>query len=398
MKLLHTSDWHIGHELYGYDRADDFRDIARQIADIVATEQPDAMLVSGDIFHTANPSAAAQSILGRALVDIGSRHPSMPVILTAGNHDGASRLEAFSEPMRKAGIIIVGNAPRSEDADEWMDRQLVEAGGGYILPVPYMLSSRYRDTFLDALKRLADRLPEGRPLVVAAHTTVAGCDFAGHNDADEHIVGGIESITPEAAGAGIADYVALGHIHRRQAVRGSHGRACYSGSPLAVSFDEQYTHSVSVVEITERGSVPVVRTIPLEQRRPLLTLGGADGTTWKEMLLQLKRLKKEPPPRGAFFRLNVVVDNGETLPPDADSIASALIAEAEGNFCLINGIIRKREGAAGQTRMSLQLFRSMAPADIAAAYAQRVGRRLTEPMLRLFDLAKQCAESPDNPQ
>lgn len=94
MKILHTSDWHIGHQLYGHERAEDHAHVFNQIAEIVAQEKPDAMVVSGDVFHTAIPTLQAQKQLVEYLISIQNAHPGMTTVVTAGNHDGQARLAA----------------------------------------------------------------------------------------------------------------------------------------------------------------------------------------------------------------------------------------------------------------------------------------------------------------
>ena len=118
-KFIHTSDWHLGQNFYGYDRSEEQRDFLRQLAAIVAQEQPDALLVSGDIYHTAAPSSAAVSMYVEGMLDIHDACPSMAIVVIAGNHDSASRLESDSLLWRLAGVRVLGgirtraSSPRS---------------------------------------------------------------------------------------------------------------------------------------------------------------------------------------------------------------------------------------------------------------------------------------------
>lgn len=93
MKIIHTSDWHLGQQLFDYDRSEEQRDFLRQLRNWVAAEQPDALLVSGDVFHYCSPSASAQRLYTDALVALHETCPSMQIIITAGNHDSSSKLE-----------------------------------------------------------------------------------------------------------------------------------------------------------------------------------------------------------------------------------------------------------------------------------------------------------------
>ena len=90
MKILHTSDWHLGHTLYSFDRTEEHKAMLKQIIDIVSKHQPDVFLLCGDVYHTPQPSAAVQTLLSDALVDIHNAHPEMTIVMTAGNHDSGT--------------------------------------------------------------------------------------------------------------------------------------------------------------------------------------------------------------------------------------------------------------------------------------------------------------------
>ena len=98
MKILHTSDWHLGHTLYNYDRTEEQQDMLKQMVDIVVEQKPDVFLLCGDVYHTSQPSASVQTMLANALVRIHDAHPQMAIIMTAGNHDSGSKHEIFRIP------------------------------------------------------------------------------------------------------------------------------------------------------------------------------------------------------------------------------------------------------------------------------------------------------------
>ena len=95
MKVLHTSDWHLGHTLYNYDRSEEQQAMLDQIARIVAERQPDLFLLCGDVYHTTQPTAATQQLFINALMRIREAAPAMRILLLAGNHDSATRHEIF---------------------------------------------------------------------------------------------------------------------------------------------------------------------------------------------------------------------------------------------------------------------------------------------------------------
>lgn len=108
IKLLHTSDWHLGHALYGYDRSEEQADMLRQMREIVERERPDVFLISGDVYHTAQPSAAVQKMFAEAMVALHAVHPEMHIVVTAGNHDSASRHEIFRTPWLSINVHALG--------------------------------------------------------------------------------------------------------------------------------------------------------------------------------------------------------------------------------------------------------------------------------------------------
>lgn len=95
MKILHTADWHLGQSLYGFDRLDEQRRFLGQLCEVVAEERPDAMVVAGDVFDISMPSAAAQRVYAEGLLAIHAAVPEMVIVIVAGNHDSASRLEIY---------------------------------------------------------------------------------------------------------------------------------------------------------------------------------------------------------------------------------------------------------------------------------------------------------------
>ncbi|MDE6652840.1 MAG: exonuclease SbcCD subunit D [Muribaculaceae bacterium] len=249
MKILHTSDWHLGHTLYNYDRTEEQRAMLDEITDVVRERKPDVFVLSGDVYHTSQPSAAVQKLFTEALVGIRDANPGMTIVVTAGNHDSGSKHEVFRTPWRALGVHAIGRLDK-----ENIDDHIVEvAGKGYVVAVPYCNEKSIpEDFFQKLLDEVKQRNTEGRPVVLTAHTTVKGCDFSGHENASDYMVGGIDSMEVSQFGSGY-DYLALGHIHHEQYVHTGHHNVRYSGSPMAVSFDENFKHSVSVVEIGKHG-------------------------------------------------------------------------------------------------------------------------------------------------
>lgn len=375
MKILHTSDWHLGHTLYNYDRTEEQMAMLLQMVDIVREEKPDVFLLCGDVYHTPQPSASVQTMFTNALVEIHDANPDMIIVITAGNHDSGTKHDIFRTPWKALKVYTIG----SVDANNKEDLIIEIPGQGYVIAVPYVNERNMPDGFFqDLLDIVAERNKANLPVLMTAHTTVSGCDFTGHENASEYVVGGIDSHSLEDMGTGY-DYLALGHIHHAQFVRGGHHRVRYSGTPIPVSFDENYQHSVSIVELNKHGEGPVVKEIEIQTHRPLVTLPKDGVATWKDAKDLLEGF---PNDIEAYIRLNVEVDN--FLPVEANAEALLLTEGKKCRFCVINTHRLKKDSREAKV-MSVQEFKTEKPIDIAERYAEDIGVEFDDDMKELFN-------------
>ena len=375
MKIIHTSDWHLGQNLYGYDRTQEQSGALRQIEELVRQETPDALVVSGDIYDTPQPSSAVQTLFTEAIMRIHKASPQTEIIITAGNHDSAAKHEISRVLWETQSVHMIGTINKEDTLE-----QIIELPGkGFIIAVPYSSERHIPEGFWQGLLDEVEAQNEGGlPVVLMAHLTVSGCDFKGHDNAKDISVGGIDAVELEELGVGY-DYVALGHIHRAQTIEGSDGRVRYSGTPISVSFDEDYPHTVSVVEIASHGATPMIREIAIDNPYPLVTLPSVGYAPWDEV----KRLLTEyPKDNHSYVRLNVEVE--DVLPPDAIPEARKILSEGEGRFCLVNAR-RKRVESAEKTALSVTEFRAMEPIAVARLYAEESGRVFDEELEALFN-------------
>ncbi len=378
MKILHTSDWHLGHTLYNFDRTEEQTSMLEQITDIVEKHKPDVLLLCGDVYHTSQPSAAIQTLLSDTLVKIHQAHPEMKIVMTAGNHDSGSKHEIFRTPWRALNVYAIGQLEKDH-----LDEHIIEVPGkGYVIAIPYVNERNIPEGFFQQLlDRVAERNTEGLPVVMSAHTTVKGCDFTGHDHATEFTVGGIDSFELEQMGEGY-DYLALGHIHHEQFVRSGKHNVRYSGTPIAVSFDEAYSHSVSLVEIERHNAKPIVKsieTIEINNPHPLVTLPTTGFASWEEAK---RLLNKYPDNISAYIRLNVEVDG--FLPPEAYMEAVDLTKDKQCRFCYINAKRKETEQTDTKT-LTVQEFQSEEPIELAKRYAEYVGVNFDEEMTEMFN-------------
>jgi exonuclease SbcD len=275
MRLLHTSDWHIGRSLHGTDLLVEQEAVLGGLADVVSAEGVDVVLVAGDIYDRAVPSADATGVLDRVVGRLLAAGAT--VVMTPGNHDSARRLGTFSGLLRAAGLHV-RTATRALDepvllADEHGD--VAVYGLPYLAPEVAghelgLADARSHEAVLAAaMERVrADLfLRPGVRSVVLAHAFVGG---GVASDSERDIcVGGVD-LVPSSVFDG-ADYVALGHLHRPQVLE---PRIRYSGSPLAYSFGEAGQDKLAWLVDLDAGGLAEVRAVPLPAPRELSVLTG----------------------------------------------------------------------------------------------------------------------------
>lgn len=381
MKIIHTADWHVGHELYSYSREEEFESFFEQLEALMDAEQPDALLVSGDVYDSYMPSNSAVRQLNRALLRLHAASPETEIILTAGNHDSGARLEASAAPWLAHKVHLIGSI------DPGLERNRIVIGDrGVVLAIPFSYPANFphddRDPLEGRQERFFSRLTaqlreETLPTVLMAHLYVPGARLNGSRQPRD-IVGGSESMSLEAISSGY-DYLALGHIHRQQRLTPS---AYYSGSPLPISFDEPAEHGVLVVEL-ERGEEPRITPVPIEAPRPLVTLPSGAVPFIEALAL----LQDFDPEREAYIRLHVLADG--TLPFDYLEQATRALQEKRARYCSIKVEYPERSEEEKGPRLELhpEDFADYSARAIAEMYFRDKGleEEEREELLQLFD-------------
>jgi len=286
MRILHTSDWHVGKVLKGRDREDEHKRVLAQIVEIAGAERPDLIIVAGDLYDTAAPSPRSTRLVTRALSAL--RRTGARVVAIGGNHDNGPALDALRPWADAAGIELRGSV--SDEPEDLIITGTTDGGEGWQLVALPFLSQRYAiraaemyeltaaeasQTYADHIARLIGKLSEGFAQagtinLLAAHLTVLGAT-AGGGEREAHTVMGYA--VPATVFPANAHYVALGHLHRAQQVIGP----CpvrYSGSPLAIDFgEEENVCSVAIVEVSADKAARV-RDVPLTSALTLRTVRG----------------------------------------------------------------------------------------------------------------------------
>lgn len=274
MKLMHLSDLHLGKRLNEFSLLEDQSFILQQLVELVRREQPDCVLLAGDIYDKPVPPAEAVTLFDDFLNKLAQL---TTVCVTSGNHDSAERLAFGAQLMREGGVHFCGLYTGEPQCVTLQDAY----GSVHIYLLPFLKPAHVRHclppteaeqvtTYHEALRCAVERLHinAAERNVLVAHQFVTGAQTAGSEAVN---VGGVDNIGADVFAA--FDYTALGHIHRAQNV-GSE-RVRYSGTPLKYSFAEwQQEKSVTLVELGEKGSVSVT-ALPLAPLRDLRKLRGS---------------------------------------------------------------------------------------------------------------------------
>ncbi|WP_130472443.1 exonuclease SbcCD subunit D C-terminal domain-containing protein [Candidatus Magnetaquicoccus inordinatus] len=304
MKILHTSDWHIGHTLYGRQRQDEFEALLIWLVELLRQEAVDLLLIAGDIFDSPAPSTKAQSFYYRLLAEASKqcRH----VLIIGGNHDSPALLDAPAALLQPLNLHIIGGKRELPEQEV----RLLSAPDGtpelLVAAVPYLrerdlripspgespeekeqqllegLRQHYQNVIAQA-EQLRRQLPLRLPLLVTGHLFASGCPQSSDDGMRDLYVGSLGQFPLSLLPEGI-DYLALGHLHRPQMVNGNpHLR--YSGSPLPMGFAESHL-AKSVTLVTLEPDNCVVQLLPVPRFQELLSLRGS----WPEIEAALLKL------------------------------------------------------------------------------------------------------------
>jgi DNA repair protein SbcD/Mre11 len=271
MRILHTADWHIGRTLNGWSRETEHRTFLDRLHALVLAEEIDVLLVAGDVFDGINPSGEAQRLLYGAIARLVRARPHLQIILTAGNHDPAQRLEAPEAVLNELGVHVLGTLRRGPEGVD-LDRHLIplrDRDGrvcAHVLAVPFLRQADLPGLHLGAadgdepaitaaVRTLHREMTEaavarsgGLPLLAMGHLTCSG-GLASEGAERRILIGGEHAVPPDVFPAELA-YVALGHLHRPQSLDG--GRVRYSGSAFPLSASEiAYDHGVTLIDLDE---------------------------------------------------------------------------------------------------------------------------------------------------
>ena len=266
MRILHTSDWHIGHRLYEQPRIEEHRQFLNWLLTTLQENAVDVLLVAGDIFDTALPSSEATDLYYRFLFQLYDKTHAHAVI-TAGNHDSAMHLAAPQEFLRMGRIHVVGLASQPAESVVTLPSENPNVA---IAAVPYLSESelshisfeteperaeRYRERLKELYRQCVEYMPPGLPKILMGHLFVRGGQVG---DSERNIqIGGATAMQISDFPDDVT-YVALGHLHRPHAISGASYPVQYAGSPLPLRFNEAtYAKKVYLLDIPASGDAQV---------------------------------------------------------------------------------------------------------------------------------------------
>ena len=290
MRILHTSDWHVGRTIRGRSRHAEHEAVLAEMVDVVEDEQVDLVLVAGDQFDSAVPSAQAESLVWRTLLGFADR--GAQVVVVAGNHDNAAKLAAVAPLLGRGGDITVASHVRPA-ADGGRVRIATRNGDAAVALVPFLSqrgivktvdllardaaqhAQQYAQRVKVVLEQLTDGFGSGDTAdLVVGHLTVVGTGtIADQLGGGERLSQIFDYVVPPQAFPLEAHYVALGHLHQPHDIPGP-SPLRYSGSPLHLDFGEKLSdRGVSIVEV-EPDTPAEIRHRPLRAGHRLVTLRG----------------------------------------------------------------------------------------------------------------------------
>ncbi len=330
LTVFHSADWHLGQSFFGFDRDFEHTAFLEWLLQQLKSQQPDALLVAGDVFDSINPSAMSQRRYYNFLARAHELLPKLQIVITAGNHDAGARLEAPSELLNSLNVTVVGTVSRDEHGVIDLQKFLVPLRNregnieAIALAVPFLrpsdvpLLTEATDPYLDGIRQLYRQVTDAAEQFKSSHCPQAAIIAMGHChltggqeslDSERRLViGGAEALNAETFASEIA-YVALGHLHKPQQFR--EGSIRYCGSPIPLSFAEtSYDHQI--LQLTfEGGQLGAIKALPIPRTASMRTVPNHGAAPIHEVLPLLNALELDgslPPEQHPFLEVRVLED------------------------------------------------------------------------------------------
>ena len=412
IRILHTADWHLGQSFFGYDRTDEHLHFLDWLCDTIRQHEVDVLIIAGDVFDVSNPSAASQRMFYRFVSRVTTENPALQLVVVAGNHDSAARLEAPLPLLQEMRTEIKGVVPKREGKPLYDDLivELKNARGeveALCLAVPFLRQGDYvvpegaentyaagvRMFYQELMQCAALRQTEIQALVAVGHLQAVGSEIAEKDYSERTIIGGLECVSPDVFDERIA-YTALGHIHKAQRVSGKeHVR--YAGSPLPMSFAERNYHHGAVLVTLADGKLQSIEKLPYHPLVSLLSVPSGEAVSPGEVLELLSSL----PPReeellAPYLEIKVLLAEPE---PMFRNEVEELVKDKQVRLARIVSSYRKESVSASEEKVVEEGLEAMDPLQILKATFEKTYQTdMPNEMVELFQEACRLTDLNDN--
>lgn len=308
IRILHTADWHLGQTFFGYDRAAEHEAFLNWLSGEIRKQEIDALIIAGDVFDVSNPSAAAQSMYYRFIYRVTAENPHLQIVIVAGNHDSAARLEAPLPLLQAMRTEVRGVVRKLEGGAIDYDHLCVELKNrtGEVellcMAVPFLRQGDYpavrtggnqyaegvRELYTQLLQRILKRKENNQSILAIGHLQATGSEIAEKDYSERTVIGGLECVPPDAFPEQIA-YTALGHIHKAQRVSGREN-VRYAGSPVPMSFAEKHYHHGVVMVTFDNGCAVDIQRIECPKSVSLVSVPDGEPALPEVVLEALRKL------------------------------------------------------------------------------------------------------------
>ena len=403
IRILHTADWHLGQTFFGYDREAEQEAFLSWLAGQIHENEIDALVVAGDVFDVSNPSAAAQRMYYRFIYEVTAANPALQIVIVAGNHDSAARLEAPLPLLQAMRTEVRGVVRKSEGGEVDLDHLCVELknrqGEAEVLclAVPFLRQGDYpavaestttaadcsfaecssvsRNPYADGVRELYRRLIQhallrrkaGQAVLAMGHLQATGAEIAERDYSERTVIGGLECVSPDVFDGAIA-YTALGHIHKSQRVSGREN-VRYAGSPLPMSFAEKNYHHGVVMVTFEDGRATDICRLACPQLVPMVSVPVGKPALPGEVLRLLKAL---PDRSGEAPYLEVKVLLEEPEPLLRQQIEEALAGKNYRLARIVSAYRKEEKNEKREEQTYVEGLQEMSPLQIAQSTFEKI--------------------------
>ena len=330
IRILHTADWHLGQTFFGYDRTEEHEVFLNWLAEEIRQKEIDALIIAGDVFDVSNPSAASQSMYYQFIYRVTAENPYLQIVIVAGNHDSAARLEAPLPLLQAMRTEVRGVVRKLEGGEIDYDHLTVELKNrqGEVellcMAVPFLRQGDYpavqtegnpyaegvRELYAQLLQRLWKRRTENQAILAIGHLQATGSEIAEKDYSERTVIGGLECVSPEAFSEQIA-YTALGHIHKAQRVSGREN-VRYAGSPIPMSFADKHYHHGVVMVTFDGGCAVDIERLECPKLIPLVSVPNGEPVSPEAILKALKELP-ETEAVAPYLEVKVLLEEPEPM-------------------------------------------------------------------------------------